>query len=194
MAEFVAFNKAVEVNGQTILSVLAGMSGFESTAKSILEKNGINNPVPDEWYNQQAWLNAFREISQKIGEKTLINIGQMIPNNAEWPPNVNSLETAFASVDIAYHMNHRLNGTPLFDPDTGTVKEGIGHYRYAKTGDKEITMICENPYPCAFDKGLIKAVANKFKPIGVKLDLKEAVASGCRSKGANKCTYVISWL
>ncbi len=39
MAEFIAFDKSVEVNGQTILSVLDGMTGFESTAKSILTKN-----------------------------------------------------------------------------------------------------------------------------------------------------------
>lgn len=193
MAEFVAFNASIEVNGQTILSVLDGMAGFETSAKSILAKNGINNPVPDEWYPQQAWLNAFKEISSSIGERTLINIGMKIPENAQWPPNVNSLETAFASVDIAYHMNHRINGEPLFNPDTGTMKEGIGHYGYEKTGDKEITMTCENPYPCAFDKGIIKSVANKFKPLGAKVNLKEAVTTGCRSKGLNRCTYVISW-
>ena len=193
MAEFRAFNNAVEVNGQTILSVLAGMAGFEATAKTILSQNDINNPEPDKWYSQQAWLNAFKEISEKIGEKTLVNIGMMIPEKAQWPPNVNSLETAFASIDIAYHMNHRLNGVPLFNPETGKIQEGIGHYAYQKTGDNEITMICENPYPCAFDKGIIKSVANKFKPLGAKLDFKEGVAGGCRSKAANKCTYIISW-
>lgn len=193
MAQFVAFNKNVEVNGQTILSVLDGMKGFESTALSILSKNGIDKPEPDKWYSQQAWLNAFKEISEKIGEKTLINIGQKIPENAEWPPDVNSLETAYASVDIAYHMNHRLNGSLLFNPENGIMHEGIGHYKYKKTGDREITMICENPYPCAFDKGIIKSVANKFKPTGAKVEFKEGVSTGCRSNGANACTYVITW-
>lgn len=193
MAEFIAFNDQVEVNGQTILSVLAGMRGFEASAKLILSKNGIENPEPNKWYSQQAWLDAFKEISVQIGDRTLTSIGQMIPEKAEWPPNVNSLETAFASVDIAYHMNHRLNGVVLFNPETGKMLEGIGHYNYQKTGDREITMTCENPYPCAFDKGIIKSVATKFKPPGAKLDFKEGVASGCRSKGAHKCTYVVTW-
>ena len=125
MAEFKAFNDQVEVNGQTILSVLAGMRGFEASAKLILSKNGIDNPEPNNWYSQQAWLNAFKEISEQIGDKTLTSIGQMIPEKAEWPPNVNSLETAFASVDVAYHMNHRLNGVVMFNPETGIMLEGI---------------------------------------------------------------------
>ena len=177
MAEFKAFNNQVEVNGQTILSVLAGMRGFETSAKLILSKNGIDNPEPNNWYSQQAWLNAFKEISEQIGERTLTSIGQMIPEKAEWPPNVNSLETAFASIDVAYHMNHRLNGVTLFNPETGIMLEGIGHYNYQKTGDREITMTCENPYPCAFDKGIIKSVATKFQPAGTKFGFKEGVAS-----------------
>ena len=193
MAEFVAFNKNVEVNGRTILSVLDGMKGFEASAKLVLSKNGIENPQPNQWYPQQAWLNAFKEISKTIGEQTLISIGQKVPENAEWPPDVNSLETAFQSIDIAYHMNHRINGTPLFNPETGVMLEGIGHYHYQKTGEKEITMICENPYPCAFDKGVIKSVANRFKPAGFKVSFKEGVAMGCRTDGAHKCTYVIYW-
>ncbi len=193
MAEFKAFKKNIEVNGKTILSVLSGMKGFEKSAKGILAKNGINNPEPDKWYSQQAWLDAFKEISVKIGEKTLISIGQTIPENAEWPPDIKTIESVMASIDIAYHMNHRYNETPLFDPETGKMSEGIGHYNYKKTGDREITMVCENPYPCALDRGIIKAVAKKFMPANSKLDCKEVVFEGCRSKGANKCTYVVSW-
>lgn len=193
MAEFKAFNDIVEVNGQTILSVLNGMKGFESSAKTILLQNGINNPEPNRWYSQQAWLNAFKGISDKIGENTLINIGMMIPENAEWPPDVNSLESAFASIDIAYHMNHRINGVILFNTETGYMLDGIGHYYSKKTGDREITITCENPYPCSFDKGIIKSVANKFKPADTKLEFKEDIKAGCRNNGDNKCTYIVSW-
>lgn len=193
MAEFIPFNPQVEVNGQTILSVIDGMKGFESTAENILQKNGISNIVPDQWYSQQAWLNAFKEIAEKIGSKVLINIGSMIPENAQWPPDVNSIEKAFPSIDIAYHMNHRLKGIPLFNPQTGQMLEGIGHYSSSKSGTNEITMLAHNPYPCDFDKGLIKGVAMKFKTPEMKLDFKENVASGCRKKGGHQCTYIISW-
>jgi len=193
MAEFMAFNKDVEVNGQTILSVLDGMKGYEESALKILARNGIQNINQDQWYSQQSWLNAFKEIANNIGSKTILNIGMMVPENAQWPPDVISIESAFQSIDIAYHMNHRLNKLPLFNQSTGVMHEGIGHYTYQKTGTNEITMVCNNPYPCDFDKGIIKSVANKFKPAGTNPNFFEKVNSGCRKKGENGCTYVISW-
>ena len=78
MTQFKAFNKDVEVNGETVLSVVAGMGTFKSTALKILKENGIDEPKPGEWYSQQNWLNAFKEISEKIGEHTLHQIGMAI--------------------------------------------------------------------------------------------------------------------
>jgi len=193
MAQYVTFNKNVEVNGRTILSVLDGMKGFESTAENFLTENGITNIDPDGWYSQQDWLIAFQQIAANIGSKTLTNIGSAIPENAQWPPDITTMEAALQSIDIAYHMNHRLNNNLLFDPQTGTMTEGIGHYHFEKSGDKEIRITCHNPYPCDFDKGIIKSVAHKFQPSGINLKFSEHVASGCRNKGQDQCTYVINW-
>lgn len=193
MAQYVTFNNNVEVNGRTILSVVDGMKGFESTAEKFLSENGLSNIDPDSWYLQQDWLKAFQQIAANIGSKTLTHIGSAIPENAQWPPDINTMEAALQSIDIAYHLNHRLNNKLLFDPQTGTMTEGIGHYHFEKSGDKEIRITCHNPYPCDFDKGIIKAVALKFKPSGINLKFSEHVASGCRNKGQDQCTYVINW-
>jgi hypothetical protein len=193
MAQFVAFDKKVMVNGQTILSVIKGMKGFEASATKILAEKGINDPAPNQWYPQQAWLDAFKVIVEKIGPKTLNSIGQMIPENADWPPQVNSIETALASIDIAYHMNHSLAGKPLFDPASGRMSEGIGHYSFKKISANEVQVICKNPYPCEFDKGLIRAAASKFKPGGAKLEFLEHTSSGCRNTGGEHCTYIVKW-
>lgn len=193
MAEFIAIHKDVEVNGQTILSVLDGMAGFESMASNILMKHGIKNPQPDMWYSQQAWLNAFKDIALKVGSLTLKKIGASIPENAQWPPEITSIEPALQSIDIAYHMNHRLGDKILFNPETGQMNEGIGHYKFSKIGEQAVKIECDNPYPCAFDQGIIKAVANKFKPLGYNLRLKEHVENGCRQKGGEVCTYTVEW-
>ncbi len=193
MAEFVAFDKNVEVNGQTILSVISGMKGFETSARSILSNNGIVDPVPDKWYSQQAWLEAFKEIANKIGSKTLFRIGKMIPENADWPPDVNSIEKALASVDIAYHMNHRISNAVMFNPNTGVMLEGIGNYKYDKTGENQITITSHNPYPCDFDKGIIKSAAIRFVPFGYEIIFKENIAQGCRKRGHEECYYIVNW-
>lgn len=192
MGEYKAFNVAVEVNGQTILSVVKGMPGYESTALKILNEKGISDIKDDSWYPQQAWLDAFKEIAEKIGTSTLRSIGTKIIESAQFPPNVNSVETALASIDIAYHMNHRAMGTVLFNPETGAMLEGIGHYTFSKKSDNEFVMSCENPYPCDFDKGLLKGVVEKFMLPGQKAEYLENVKSGCRTtSGSTKCTYLI---
>ena len=78
MKTFTASSPRIEVNGETVTSMIDGMGAFRSRAIQILSENGINNPEPGQWYNQQAWLNAFKTISEKVGRLTLSNIGQKI--------------------------------------------------------------------------------------------------------------------
>jgi hypothetical protein len=179
MAQFQAHSQHVMVNGQTVLSVVNGMGAFKETARQILKKNGIPNVEPTGWYSQQAWLNAFREIANGIGVRTLYQIGRSIPSNAKFPPGINTIEKALESIDAAYHLNHR-GGE-------------IGHYSFAKTGPSKGTMTCRNPYPCEFDHGIIEAVASQFAPAASKLRVQHDPANGCRAKQGEACTYVVSW-
>jgi hypothetical protein len=191
MAQFVAYNKDAEVNGATIMSLIKGMAGFEASAQKILEKYGIRNVNENDWYPQQSWLNAFKEISEKIGAQTLITIGTKIIESAQWPPDVKNVEQALASVDIAYHMNHRVNSKVLFDPKTGVMQEGIGHYYFEKISNNEYHMTCDNPYPCDFDKGIIKGVVTRFKTATAKVEFFENSKVVCRKTGGNKCIHII---
>ncbi|MCB4792261.1 MAG: hypothetical protein LHV68_10305 [Elusimicrobia bacterium] len=193
MTEFKAFMPHVEVNGQTVLSIVDGLT-VKETGFKILAANWIKDPKPNHWYLQENWLNAFKEISKKIGPLALNAIGRKIPENADWPSEVNSIESALQSIDIAYHMNHRINGEVMFNPATGAMKEGIGHYEFKKNEEGQVLMICQNPYPCDFDKGIIYAAANKFKPAGVKqISVVEEETNTCRKKGDDTCIYIVSW-
>lgn len=193
MTQFKVFMPDVEVNGQTVLSIVEGMGTFKSAAFNSLAKNGIPDPKPGQWYSQQAWLNAFQEIADNLGHDTLFNIGKSIPNNADWPKGIKTINDALASIDVAYHMNHRRNGKILFNAETGEMKEGIGHYRFEKISETKDKMICENPYPCYFDKGIIEATAKKFAPEGVNVTVKHIEKDICRINGANCCEYIIEW-
>ena len=180
MAQFKAFAPSVEVNGETVLSVVNGMGIYKKQSIEFLEKNGINNPQPGQWYSQQAWLNAFKEISETIGPKTLFAIGKAIPENAKFPPEIDSIEKGLSAIDVAYHMNHR-GGE-------------IGHYKFESTGYNSGKMVCKNPYPCEFDKGIIESMAQKFKPKdSIMAFVEHDNSQPCRKKGADSCTYLISW-
>jgi hypothetical protein len=181
MALFKAYDPKVEVNGETVLSVVNGVGAFASAAKKVLKDCEIDDPKPGQWYSQQAWLNSFKTIAEKTGKATLKGIGRSIPENAQWPPEVNSIELGLASIDMAYHMNHR-NGN-------------IGNYKFTKTSPNSAVMVCDNPYPDYFDMGIIESVCQKFsKPserVNVKVKIDEAKPS--RDKGEQSTTYIVEW-
>jgi hypothetical protein len=180
MAQFIGYAPGVEVNGETVYAIVDGMGAFRSVALAILAENGIVDPQPGLWYPQQSWLNAFKKISEKLGANTLFNIGLKIPLNAQFPAEITTIEKALQAIDVAYHLNHR-NGE-------------IGEYRYQANGSKAAKMICRNPYPCAFDRGIIAAMANRFKPkTSALISIKHDDVGPCREKGEELCTYNVTW-
>jgi len=193
MAEFIAINKNVEVNKQTVLSVVNSMDKGKDTRLSILIDNGIN-PEEKEWFNQQKWLNAFKDIAIKLGDMNLFLIGKAIIDNAEFPP-IKDLKEALMSIDVAYHMNHRLDGIIMFDLATGKITEGIGHYKLAEFNEKErkATMICNNPYPSKFDEGIITQLVRKYRPKMARETIQLDESKETRKTGGDSCTYIITW-
>jgi len=177
MAQFIAFDPNVEVNGTTILSVTAGMG---EVAYPVLVANGLRNVARDEWYPQQAWLNVFKEIARVDGNLLdLVSIGMAIPQNAIFPQEIDSIESALRSIDVAYHMNHR-GGE-------------IGHYHVQVVSDKQIDMVCENPYPCDFDYGIIYSMSRRFCPPSMYARVYHDESSPCRKHGGDSCTYHVIW-
>jgi len=180
MAQFKALAKGVEVNGETVLSVVNGTGVYRKKAIEILSKNGIMDPQPGQWYSQQAWLDSFKEISETIGAKTLFAIGKAIPENAKFPPEINTIEKALSAIDVAYHMNHK-GGE-------------IGHYKFEPVSKNSGKMVCNNPYPCEFDMGIIDAMSQKFKPEdSIMVFVEQDNSKPCRKAGADTCTYTITW-
>jgi hypothetical protein len=184
MPEFTAFNSNVKVNKQTILAIVNGMGSigiFKKMAIDALKTNGIDLTQSQQWFSQQAWLDTFKHIAKEMGPQTLFQIGKKIPENAKFPPHINSLEEALNSIDVAYHLNH---------------KDGeIGYYKSIIVDNRSAVMVCNNPYPCEFDRGIIEGMCQKFKSTKtvffvVEHDDKQL----CRQNGADSCTYFISWV
>jgi len=178
MTQFVAFDRNVEVNGTTILSVVAGLG---ETAIPILAAHGLGNLQPDEWYPQQAWLDAFKKIATGTVNSMfdLVGIGMAIPENAIFPAEIDSIVSALRSIDVAYHMNHR-GGE-------------IGHYQSTIVSLNQVDLLCQNPYPCDFDYGIVYSMARRFCPDGMRISVQHDDKTPCRKKGAESCTYHVSW-
>ena len=121
--QFQAIDPAVEVSGEGILPFVAGLGVFKKKALEILASHGVSNPQPGMWYPLQGYLDSFKEIADwAVGDNTLVSMGLAIPKNAVWPADIENIDQALVSIDVAYHLNHRFGE--------------IGHYSYEKTGER----------------------------------------------------------
>lgn len=183
MAQYEAFDQDVEVHGQTILAVvddaLARFSEtYRSRAHDALVENGIDDPAPDEWYPQQAWLDTFEAVADDLEPHLLDRLGEQIPEVADWPDRVSGVEAGLRSIDEAYRRNHRGGD--------------IGCYRFEPGDDRTGEVTCRTPYPCPFDRGLIRTVARRYAPVQAFVFVEER-GDHCRRDGDDVCTYTVCW-
>jgi hypothetical protein len=182
----------IEVNGRTVYSIVDGFGLVSNFAVKYLESAGLPGVIDKEaWYSLEKWLNAVKSISNFFGEAAEFECGKKIPSNAEFPASVKSIESAIRAIDIAYHLNHRKGGRAMYDPETDEMAEGIGHYGSFKLpNENTIVSTCDTPFPEFFDWGILTSVAQKINP---GAEVAHDDTKPCRKKGAESCTYVISW-
>ena len=171
----------VQVLGQSIMAMIGGMELLKSRAMKILAENGIPELQPQGWYPMRNALTAIKSIEEKIGPVTMRAVGRKVPEHAKFPPEITTIEQALRSLNVAYQMNHR-----------GQQAGNIGGYHFDRAGHGG-RMVCDNPYPCNFDHGIIEALCERFRPKDSVWVRVEHAPLGCRHKGGSDCTYLITW-
>jgi hypothetical protein len=169
----------VEVSGQSVMAVVEAMKLGKDRALKLLAEHGIGPVDTTRWYPLNAVLSTYRTILKEIGPGTMRAVGRKVPEYAPFPPDITSVETALRSVDTAYRMNHRGSGN-------------IGGYHYTSVAPRSVRMLCDSPYPCQLDEGLLEALAERFKPQDAWVRVEHAPAT-CRQRGDASCAYTVSW-
>ncbi|WP_049911227.1 hypothetical protein [Halorubrum lipolyticum] len=183
MVTYEAFDQDVEVNGQTVLTIVEEAMGrfsepYQERARRALAAEGIADPAPDEWYSQQTWLNAFETIAEELQPHVLDRLGEQLPTVAAWPNDFDTVSAGLRSIDDAYRQNHRGGD--------------IGSYEFERTGDRSGELTCHTPYPCPFDRGLIRGVARQYASVDAFVFLEET-GETCRRNGDDTCQYTVHW-
>jgi len=183
MTPYETFDRDVEVNGRTVLSIVEkGMGRFSDAyrerAIAALAEAGIRDPSPDEWYPQQAWLDAFETIATDLQPHVLDRLGEQLPDVADWPQESATVSGGLRGIDEAYRRNHR-GGE-------------IGEYRFERIDERAGEVTCHTPYPCPFDRGLIRGVATEHAPVDSFVFIEET-GPNCRREGGEACTYTVYW-
>lgn len=171
-----AFSTDGEVSGQTVRSVVEGVGQFSSAyrdrAIDILDNHGLPEPEAEEWYSWGAYIDAFEELTDTVGPKTVTKIGSEIPGLVDWPPEIDSVAGALAALDQQYQQTHR--------------GDEIGYYEFEKTEDSGGVVECKNPYPASLDEGLLKATVEKFSDDGAFVRVEQ-------TGDGEVTTFQISW-
>lgn len=180
MALLQSLSRNVEINSTAINSLVNALGPFKRNAIKLLEMQGIDDLAPGKWYPQQSFLDAFIHIPRKVGDRTVEKVGANLAASLRFPSDIDTLEKALGYINVAYQ---------------GYYKNGdSGNYKFRKTGERECSMFCSSPYPCAFDRGALSEICNRFKPADSNLVVIEhSKATGCRQIGNFACTYIIRW-
>lgn len=172
--------EGAEVIGRSPTSYLAAgesvstMFGRQTERK--LADYGVEDVQPEEWYPLAAALAMLYDMRDEYGAASMQTMGRSIPQHVAFPPDISGVAEALHSIDAAYHQNHRGGA--------------IGSYEFHEEGSGEGRMVCENPYPCELDQGLLKGVAHEFTDSVVEV---EEVGDECRAEGGQRCEYRVRW-
>jgi len=193
MAQFKVFEKGIEVSYESAQAVIQSMERGRETRMDIMKKHNVDSGKVA-WIPQQTWLNVFQDLYVQLGEMNIFMIGKAVMNTAKLPK-FKDLHEALSNLDVGYHMNHRKNGKVMFNPATGAMLEGIGHYQLKTYDEKarKAVMVCTNPYPSKLDEGIITQMVRNYKPKGSRDQVELDTTKGTRTNGADSCTYNISW-
>lgn len=183
MVQFEAFDESVEIHGRAVLTVLDEVlpmfsDGYRETAQLVLADEGITDPAPDEWYAQQSWLNALGAVAADLEPHLLDRLGEQVHNVPGFASDSGSVVEGLRSIDEAYRRNHR-GGE-------------IGHYRFEQIGDRTGEVECYTPYPCVFDRGIVRGAAKRYAPVDAFVFVEER-GEACRRRGDDVCTYTVNW-
>lgn len=135
-----------EVSGHSVLASICANPGLKDIRMQQWLALGIPDCAPENWYS----LPLFLKFLNDMGPKSVYLVGREIPSFAIFPSEIVNLESALASIDIAYHANHR-NGR-------------IGYYKleYYSVQERKAIMACVNPYPKSLDWGLLVGLSRRF--------------------------------
>jgi len=180
MREFQCNEARAQVAGPVVETFLAALGPYRSRGERVVARNcGVTTVATsaDTFYTLQGYLDALQEFQQQFNQGLLQRIGVLIFDKAAFPPGIDTAEKALASIGPAYQLNHR------------EAHGGIGTYAW-QPGERGGVMVCDNPYPCAFDTGILTSVAKRFAP---EAKVTHVAPERCRHTGADSCTYKVEW-
>ena len=185
----------LETHGGAIVNIVRSSGAIAELARARFQAEGLaiaaadGPPVVPDWFPLDVNLRVLHDIAEAFGEQAVFQIGRSVPEHARFPPEVRDLDGALVMLDVAFHTNHRVGGVVMYDPATGSMLEGIGHYHFERSTPGVLIGSSTSVYPCSFDAGISSGLAARFEP---DASVEHPPDGPCRKRGQASCRYVVS--
>ena len=175
MAQFVSYYPDVIVQGAWMLALL-GVLG--EPAGMLAARAGLLGIQPDQWYPQQPFLDALREVCA-LAPAGLYDAGQRLGDRLTFPPEVHTVAAALLALEDRYQFHHR--------------NDDRSHWRVTVEGRRALTCVSSTPYPSDVEYGIVGALVRRYHPAGLHCRVVHDLSEPTRKAGADSCTYRVRW-
>ncbi len=147
--EFVSPDPKALVRAANVRATLDAFQLRPSLGQRLIQKHQLQleDLRPEKFILVQRWLDTLKEILETVGPNVLQRVGFAISQNADFPPQFETVDSLFQNMDAIYNYNHQGD---------------VGHY-FATQTDGVWEIRCETPYPRQFERGLVEGVCRNPK-------------------------------
>lgn len=148
---FIAANAQILVNGAGVAAYSQNIES--STIAPLLEKYGLHDIDPTQWYPYQDWLNVLKELEVNLGgaaSYTFVAIGRKAVETALMPADLKTIPQFLNMLNAIHQMNFQ-----NLPPEEG--------YQVRQVGEKHYIIYHNTPSPDDLVYGFLWGVAARFK-------------------------------
>ena len=184
------------VPGTLLQSYLDAFKAVPEAPRAVFLKHGLGRVTASGEFELpaagplEAVLAALNELCTLVGPQKAFEIGALIVKYASIPPGVTDIAAAVRIFDAGYHLNTLEEGVPMYDPATGAMREGIGHYTCVSVSKHRAVLEVDVPFNCDYDRGILQTWVRRFERSALVTHLEPTV---CRKTRAPRCRYEVSW-
>lgn len=166
-----------EVSDSILQKLGRQLLDMDQRVNPILDKYGLLNPSTKAWHAHRDVVQMIHEVASGNNDCDLYATGAIVQACFGLSDVTGGVDMALAAVDDYYQSTHR-------GPDAGG-------YQLLKWKCGTISVTCNNPYPCDFDRGMLESLVKRFAPPGTVLGVAHDHDARCRDLGDHACTYKV---
>ncbi len=168
-----------QTSGKNVLVTIQALGSFKGTASNYLEKCGLKDIKPDQWYPMQSYCDFFEMMADKAGAKTLYVIGKSFGQNTPLMDRADTIGQVYKFFNDDFRSNYR-----NLEPCEG--------FTIQQTSATSLQVVFTGPFPSEYIRGILDGIARQLSDIEY-VTVQVDDTQPCIENGAKSTTYIMKW-